>query len=490
MIRSAFCLVVMCAVVHAKTATTIVYPRMLESRSEDDVKIVKISDDITLTLRKSSVFSEELLIHSTRDGVPIAYHTKGAELEKYLYHDEEQMASVDLSEEDAISIEGVLGGNLRIKPVEGMERSEGGQLAHQLYEVSPQNGDGSPHPDYGVPNISARAEPESRLIFYTGLRIPVFIRPEVHVVVDYEICLGLKFREKRIARYIAVMANSANLRYRSMVQPRVQLTIVGITVTTTLSDESAYMVEISGYKATKNINYGPTIDKFKDYVAQKSYFEHSDIVFLLTGKNMSYWDNDVLKHSVGGFAYIAGACTKWKVGMAEERVGSYYGVFVFAHELAHSLGCAHDGDSASSWPSGHIGSADCPYEEGYMMSYKFINPYMYKFSPCCQREVMNIYNRPAYRCLSVKNALKIGIHSNKLPGEVSSRQTYCKLVYRNYNYVEADKAYNMSRCIVKCYINRKGDNMLIAAVDGVHCGNKKVCVLGNCTSKPPIDKAE
>ncbi|XP_054930446.1 venom metalloproteinase BumaMPs1-like [Dermacentor andersoni] len=491
MIESALCgLVVIFAVVHAKTATTIVYPRMLESRSEDDVKIVRISDDITLTLRKSSVFAEELLIHSTRDGVPIAYHMRGAELEKYLYHDADQMASVDLSEEAGLSIEGVLGSKLRIKPVEGMERSDGGQLAHQLYEVASTDGTDSPPIDYAVPNVSARAVPESRLIFNTGLRIPVLIRPEVHVVVDYEICSVLKFRESKIARYLAVMANSANLRYRSMVQPRVQLTIVGITVTTKRSDESSYMVEIPGYKATKNINYGQTIEKFKTYVAQQSYFQRSDIIFLLTGMNMSYWEKNTLKHSIGGFAYLAGACTQWRVGITEERVGSYYGVFVFAHELAHSLGCAHDGDVASSWPNGHIGSADCSYDNGYMMTYKFLNPNMYKFSSCCQREVMNIYNRPAYECLSVKNALKTGLHSSKLPGEVSSRETYCKLVYRSYSYVKADKTYNMSRCIVRCFINRNGDNMLIGAVDGVHCGPRKVCVLGNCTSKPTIDKAE
>ncbi|XP_037570195.1 venom metalloproteinase antarease-like TtrivMP_A [Dermacentor silvarum] len=490
MIQSALsCLVVFFAVVHAKTAATIVYPRMLESRSEDDAKIVKISDDITLTLRKSSIFAEEFLIHSTRDGVPIAYHMRGPEMEKNLYHDADQMASVDLSEEGGISIEGVLGGNLRIKPVEGMERSEDGQVAHQLYEVENTHEHGHNHDDYAVPNITTRALPESRLNWPTGLRIPVLIRPEVYVVVDYEISSALKFQEKRIAQYIAILGNSANLRYRSMVQPRVQLTIVGITVTTRRSDES-YMVEISGYQATKNINYGQTIDNFKNFVAQKSYFATSDIIFLLTGKNMSYWDNKELKHSIGGFAYLAGACTQWRVGMTEERVGSYYGVFVFAHELAHSLGCVHDGATASSWPNGHIGSADCPYDNGYMMSYKFTKPYMYKFSSCCQREVMNIYNRPAYECLSVKNAIKPGLHSSKFPGEVSSRETYCKKVYSSYSYVSADKKYNMSRCIVRCFISRNGDNMLIGAVDGVSCGRKKMCVLGNCTSRPPIDKAE
>ncbi|XP_037505669.1 uncharacterized protein LOC119381996 [Rhipicephalus sanguineus] len=321
------------------------------------------------------------------------------------------------------------------------------------------------------------------------LRIPVLIHPEVYFVVDYAICLALKFKEKRIARYVAILANSANLRYRSMVQPKVQLSVVGITVTKKPSDEP-YMVKASGYEATKNVIYGETIRKFMDYVALQAYFATSDIIFLLTGMNMSRWENNNLIGNCGGFAYLAGACTKWRVGMTEERAGSYYGVFVLAHELAHSLGCVHDGQGADSWPAGHIGSADCPYENGYMMSYKFKTPYMYKFSSCCQREVLNVYNRPTYECLIVKNSITTTIYSSKLPGEVSSLTTYCKQVYRSYTYVTADKKYSMKQCIVKCYINQNGDNMLIGAVDGVHCDKRKVCVLGNCTYKPTIDKAE
>ncbi|KAL3223021.1 hypothetical protein MRX96_049877, partial [Rhipicephalus microplus] len=55
-------------------ASRVVYPRMLESRADNGAKVLKISEDITLNLRKSSVFSEEFLIHTTHDGEPIAYH--------------------------------------------------------------------------------------------------------------------------------------------------------------------------------------------------------------------------------------------------------------------------------------------------------------------------------------------------------------------------------------------------------------------------------
>ncbi|KAL1469851.1 hypothetical protein MTO96_040829, partial [Rhipicephalus appendiculatus] len=217
----------------------------------------------------------------------------GPEMEKNLYHDEERMASVHLSDEDGISIEGVLGDTMRIKPMEGMERSADDHVPHTLYEVH-YDEQGDHTDDYAVPRPNATGvTPESRLIFNTGLRLPVLIHPEVYVVVDYTICRAMKFKLKRIARYTAIMFNSANLRYRSMVQPRVQLTVVGITVTNSPSEEP-YMVEVNGYTATRNILYGATIEKFKDYVALQSYFYSADVIWLLTGKNMSRWENKKL----------------------------------------------------------------------------------------------------------------------------------------------------------------------------------------------------
>lgn len=250
------------------------------------------------------------------------------------------------------------------------------------------------------------------------------------------------------------------------------------------------MVHVSGYETTRNIIYGETLVNFNEHVKQQPYFQHADITFLLTGLNMSEWNNGVLEHWVGGFAYVGGVCTDWRVGMSEERVKSYYGVYVLGHEIAHSLGCAHDGKEANTWPRGHIGSKDCSWDDGFMMSYKFVVPNMYRFSYCCQREIMNLYNRPEYSCLIVKNSVRVSITTSKLPGEVSNRQAYCEKVYYQYSYVKADLTYDSSKCLVKCFINPNGKNMLMYAVDGVKCGKKKVCVLGNCTSIAELKKAE
>ncbi|KAG0415708.1 hypothetical protein HPB47_007120, partial [Ixodes persulcatus] len=71
------------------------------------------------------------------------------------------------------------------------------------------------------------------------------------------------------------------------------------------------------------------------------------------------------------------------------------------------LGCQHDGDGANSWVKGHIGSADCPWDDGYLMSYKMQDERQYKFSPCCQREIRNLYKMLESRAATGERMLKI-----------------------------------------------------------------------------------
>ncbi|XP_037508040.1 venom metalloproteinase antarease-like TtrivMP_A [Rhipicephalus sanguineus] len=473
----------------ATEGTIIVYPKMLESRSEDGVKILKISDGITLNLRKCSVFPKEFMIHTTEDGQPVAYHMLGSEMEKNLYDDIGQMAAVHVSEEDGVKVEGVLGHTLRIKPLEGSERSFSGGIPHELYEI-PDPTSKLTRDDYSIPNISARERVvESRTNWYKSPRLPLLINPELHVVVDYAICKLLKFVVKKIAQYVAIMTASANLRYRSMIQPRVQLLIVGVTVTRT-QEEEPYMFYVPEYRATNNILHQETRVNFRKHVMQKTYFAHADVVFLLSGLNFSVWEGSVLQTWVGGSAYLGGVCTEYKVGISQDTAGSYFGVHVYAHEIAHSLGCQHDGEGADSWVYGNIGSKDCDWNNGYIMSYKHHEYNRFRFSECCKREITNMYNRPEYRCLIQKNRLNTGIYTSKLPGTVMSRQKYCELMNAEYTYVKLDKTYKGLVCVLKCFLSRNGQSRLLYAVDGATCSKGKFCVLGNCTSKAELKRAE
>ncbi|XP_077488348.1 A disintegrin and metalloproteinase with thrombospondin motifs like isoform X1 [Amblyomma americanum] len=485
----------------------IIYPRMLSSRADTGEKVIKLTDDITLNLEKSTVFPKEFLIYTTVDGTPARYLMDGEAAEANLYHDRANMASLDVSEEDGLELLGVIGHTLRIKPMPEMERSMDGQKAHMLYHADKPELFKKEEDIYdGIPKdvqdlIKSRAGEVSPTGPYTAngtdvieeraerYRLPRTIYPEVHIVADFLYCQAYNFDRTKIANSFAIMANAANLRFASLRMPRVQIKIVGVTLTQTEREEP-YMVYVPG--TSNNILYDPTLWNFTVHVRQQAYFPYADIVFLVSARNFSKWENNKLVTWVGGYAYPGTACTAWKVGMSEERPHSFYGVFVFTHELAHVLGCMHDESPPKGWPPGMIGSKDCPWKDGYMMSYEFVDPNMYRFSKCCSREIMNFYNRPNYTCLSEVNAARKPYYINRFPGEKQDRDMFCKKVYYEYGYGKADTEWGSRNCAFKCYYKKNSNDVKYAYVaDGTPCGNgKNVCILGNCTSRPKIKKWE
>uniref|UniRef100_A0A023FRK0 Putative salivary gland metalloprotease n=1 Tax=Amblyomma cajennense TaxID=34607 RepID=A0A023FRK0_AMBCJ len=484
----------------------IIYPRMLSSRADTGQKVIKLTDDITLNLEKSTIFPKEFLVHSTVDGRPARYLMNGEDAEANLYHDIDNMASLDVSEEDGLELSGIIGHTLRIKPMPEMERSMDGQKAHMLFHADKPEffKDREEDKDYGIPKdvqaliAAGKVSPtgpdtvngadifEERAERY---RLPRTIYPEVHIVADYLYCKAFDFDRKKIVNSFAIMANAANLRYASLRMPKVQIKIVGVSLTQTEQDEP-YMVYVPGTE--RNILYDHTLWNFTVYVRKQPYFQYADIVFLVSGRNFSEWQGNKLVTWVGGYAYPGTACTDWKVGMSEERPHSYYGVYVFTHEVAHVLGCMHDGSAPKLWPPGMIGSEDCDWNDGYMMSYKFIIPNVYRFSTCCSREIMNFYNRPNYTCLHEVNGKRKPYYINQFPGEKQDRNMFCKKVYYEYGYGRADEAWGSHNCLFKCYYKPNSNAFNYAYVaDGTKCGNgKQVCILGNCTTRPTIKKYE
>uniref|UniRef100_V5GIF0 Putative tick metalloprotease n=1 Tax=Ixodes ricinus TaxID=34613 RepID=V5GIF0_IXORI len=110
----------------------LVYPRLLESRRLNGERILKINEDITLNLERTSVFPEKLLIRTHEEGSLINNYVNGSEHNEHLYHDTEKMAAVILNDDDGVSVEGLLRHDLRIQPIPHLERSLEGHVAHTV----------------------------------------------------------------------------------------------------------------------------------------------------------------------------------------------------------------------------------------------------------------------------------------------------------------------------------------------------------------------
>ncbi|EEC19962.1 salivary gland metalloprotease, putative [Ixodes scapularis] len=407
----------------------IVYPRMLESRAATGERMLKINADLTLTLQKSKVFADDFLFSTTDGNEPIDYYIKAEDAERDIYHDSTHMASVRVTDDDGVEVEGILGERLRVKPLPAMARTSDGLRPHMLYEVDAHE-NGRPH-DYGKFSDPSTRMSKTGSSTTSVYKIPLEEYPSLYQMIDERKVSALRQNVLHIKAYFAVI--KANLRYASFVFPKVQLRITGITM-------------------NKKVSVNPAFSKLYEHPIRHEFSEAPYSVLLcirITPLLLStccfilfYTLKNIVIASIylnfQWYAYLGTACSEWKVGMSEDRPTSYYGAYVFAHELGHNLGCQHDGDGPSDWVKGHIGSADCPWDDGYLMSYKMQDQRQYQFSYCCQREVRNLYNRPEFKCLRERYTTKTIKRSSKLPGRMTTLSNYCQRVYMYDEGMHAD----------------------------------------------------
>uniref|UniRef100_A0A6B0V5J2 Putative metalloprotease 2 n=1 Tax=Ixodes ricinus TaxID=34613 RepID=A0A6B0V5J2_IXORI len=185
----------------------IVYPRMLESRAATGERMLKINDDLTLTLQKSKVFADDFLFSTTDGDEPIDYYIKAEDAERDIYHDSTHMASVRVTDDDGVEVEGILGERLRVRPLPAMARTSDGLRPHMLYEVDVHE-NGRRH-DYGSPNTSnTPVESRTGSTKHSMYKIPLEIFPEVYLVVDSTFASAFNFDVYKVTRYFAVLTNA------------------------------------------------------------------------------------------------------------------------------------------------------------------------------------------------------------------------------------------------------------------------------------------
>ncbi|XP_037557500.2 uncharacterized protein LOC119434416, partial [Dermacentor silvarum] len=119
----------------------IVYPEVFDGRDEG-TRALKVTDDITLNLEPSSILHENFFLRTYRQGIAQHRYFNIETLQRGLYHDKRRYAAVVLSEDgNTLQVEGVVGPNLKIRPIEMKERSENGRQAHLLETIEDSDSD-------------------------------------------------------------------------------------------------------------------------------------------------------------------------------------------------------------------------------------------------------------------------------------------------------------------------------------------------------------
>uniref|UniRef100_A0A224YNB6 Reprolysin n=1 Tax=Rhipicephalus zambeziensis TaxID=60191 RepID=A0A224YNB6_9ACAR len=484
-LTSVMCLCSLIAGYHAATLQKdgeIVYPMVFDGRDEG-TRVLKINDRMTLNLKPTSILHEDFVVRTHREGVPEHIYYDVDALQEGLYEDERHFASVMLFEDDvSLKVEGVVGPNLKIKPLEEMGRTSEGHYAHLLEPIEEERSD--------VPTVlGERLQSDNVTSERSGnlYNVP-FITPEVGVVVDSTFYANFS-SYKKMVYYLMVEFTCINLRYRTVSRPRVQILFRSVVVTA--RENETYYVHRGGII----IDALKSLYNLVDFVEKHPQaYGLYDIVFFITGLDMAAIEGYTVQTALQGFAFVGSVCLRTRVGLGEDRSYSYIGIRIIAHELGHTLGCSHDGTSVDAHIKGvRADSARCPWEQGYLMSYIEENGNSMKFSSCCDYSISLVAWSKEITCLhKISTVRKINrkYNTTKLPGDILSLNRQCRMTYPTLHKTYFVKSMGIRRCMARCFVDGRqfrasSDTWPMIVIDGSHCRENPhmVCINGDCVDR-------
>ncbi|XP_049274296.1 metalloprotease mig-17-like [Rhipicephalus sanguineus] len=128
---------------------------------------------------------------------------------------------------------------------------------------------------------------------------------------------------------------------------------------------------------------------------------------------MIKFDNGSKDKDNSGYANIGAACSSTGIGEGEDKAHTYDGVNTLAHEMAHSLGSLHDE------------TPECPWSDGYLMSYVDGGLRKYRLSRCSQRKIREYVRKQTEECIKVLNQQNYMKNQKKFPGQTVRESYYC-----------------------------------------------------------------
>ncbi|XP_042149653.1 uncharacterized protein LOC115313303 [Ixodes scapularis] len=303
----------------------LVYPHVIDARSDGDQLTLFIDEDTTLSLQPADVFSKSFLLQYEEGGTPVKQYMNGMELNKMVYHDTDQRAAVSLERDNGLRVHGIIRDSLRIRPVGVTGRSSAGRIPHEIFEDEEHFS--NTRGDY----FAVRPLQPAQLIKERDIQVPDTVRPEILMMVDTD-----SYRKQKkpltAAFYYGVLVAAVNIRYASMTRPNLKVKLCSVQIMSKSLTRKLYaLIE---YGSTSYLDAKATLSNLKEEIQLPSYDSY-DAVLMSTNKKMATIKDRIVNTGLDGFAFLGTICTSEKVGIVEDNGLTRQGVQSIAHELGH-----------------------------------------------------------------------------------------------------------------------------------------------------------